>query len=98
MAQFGQKSDLLSLEFQINSLVADCQFNLSSLISNEAGSDLLHLSECQCQGESKHLAGFYSPAGLIYTTVYCTSTGLIYKFIKYIILPPTARHRERAEC
>ena len=87
---------MLSLEFQIDSFVADCQFNLSSLISNEAGSDLLHLSESQ--GESKHLAGFYSPAGLIYTTVYCTSTGLIYKFIKYIILPPPARHQERAEC
>ena len=38
---------MLSLEFQIDSFVADCQFNLSSLISNEAGSDLLHLSECQ---------------------------------------------------
>ena len=38
---------MLSLEFQLNSFVADCQFNLSSLISNEAGSDLLHLSECQ---------------------------------------------------
>ena len=38
---------MLSLEFQINSFVAECQFNLSSLISNEAGSDLLHLSECQ---------------------------------------------------
>ena len=59
-------------------------------------SNLLHLSECRAK--SKHLVGFYSPAGLIYTGVFCTRTGsLIYKFIKYIILPPL-RHRERAEC